>query len=135
MRKEESGHPPKVKVGYRSASATRGLHPRGLVERRVWRAVELDELDPKIHIIRIARQVGERRRLGIVERAKDRNFHIANPGKEEARPITEAPATNKELPSSIEGDVTPPNETVEETEPNVEAPAEKEDGESAEDVE
>jgi len=104
MRKEESGFPAKVKAGYGSAAATRGLHPRGLVERRVWRESELDELDPKIHIVRIAAQVGEKKRRGIVEKAKQNNFHIANPGKEaEARPIAE-PSEEKELPASIEGD-------------------------------
>ena len=103
MRKEESGFPAKVKAGYGTAAATRGLHPRGLVERRVWRMAELDGLDPKIHIIRIAAQVGEKKRLGIVEKAKQLNLHIANPGKEEARPIAE-PSGKKELPASIEGD-------------------------------
>jgi hypothetical protein len=104
MRKEESGFPAKVKAGYGSPAATRGLHPRGLVERRIWREAELDELDPKIHIIRIAAQVGEKKRLGIVEKAKQHNFHIANPGKAEGtRPMAE-PTGQKELPASIEGD-------------------------------
>ncbi len=54
MRKEESGFPAKVKNGYGSAASTRGLHPRGLVDQLVWREVELEKLDPKIHIVRIA---------------------------------------------------------------------------------
>ena len=126
MRKEESGFPAKVKVGYGSAARTRGLHPRGLVERRVWRMAELDELDPKIHIIRIAAQVGEKKRLGIVEKAKQHNFHIANPGKEEARPIAE-PAEEK-LPASIEGDTPETAEKMNETkELETEASDEKEE--------
>ena len=135
MRKEESGNPPKVKVGYGTPAATRGLHPRGLVEMRVWREAELEELDPKVHIIRIAAQVGERKRRGIVENAKNRNFHIANPGKEEARPVAEASSAEKELPSSIEGDVTPPSDIVEEPESSVDASAEEEADESGEDSE
>ena len=90
MRKEESGFPAKVKNGYGSAASTRGLHPRGLVDQLVWREVELEKLDPKIHIVRIAARVGEKKRRGILTKAKDLNFHIANPGKEEGRAVTEA---------------------------------------------
>jgi len=90
MRKEESGFPAKVKNGYGSAASTRGLHPRGLVDQLVWREVELEKLDPKIHIVRIPARVGEKKRRGILTKAKDLNFHIANPGKEEGRAVTEA---------------------------------------------
>ncbi len=96
MRKEESGFPAKVKNGYGSASSTRGLHPRGLVDQLVWREVELEKLDPKVHIVRIAARVGEKKRRGILARAKDLNFDIANPGKEEGRAVTETPAVEEE---------------------------------------
>src|SRR2546430_3454482 len=85
MRKEESGFPAKVKNGYGSASSTRGLHPRGLVDQLVWREVELEKLDPKVHIVRIAARVGEKKRRGILARAKDLNFHIANPDRKSTR--------------------------------------------------
>lgn len=91
MRKEESGWPHKVKVGYGTTSSSRGLHPRGLVDRLVWRLADLERLDPKVDLVRIAHRVGERKRLEIVDRAKQLNFHIANPGKEEARPPAEQP--------------------------------------------
>lgn len=96
MRKEESGFPAKVKNGYGTASSTRGLHPRGLVDQLVWREVELEKLDPKVHIVRIAARVGEKKRRGILAKAKDLNFHIANPGKEEGRALTEKPAVEEE---------------------------------------
>jgi large subunit ribosomal protein L32e len=96
MRKEESGFPAKVKNGYGTAGATRGLHPRGLVDMLVWREVELEKLDPKVHIVRIAARVGEKKRRGILTRAKDLNFHIANPGKEEGRAVGETPAVEEE---------------------------------------
>src|SRR5438094_7994174 len=73
-RKEESGFPAKVKNGYGSASSTRGLHPRGLVDQLVWREVELEKLDPKVHILRMAARVGEKKRRAIVDRAKHPNF-------------------------------------------------------------
>jgi large subunit ribosomal protein L32e len=96
MRKEESGFPAKVKNGYGTAASTRGLHPRGLVDQLVWREVELDKLDPKVHIVRIAARVGEKKRRGILAKAKDLNFHIANPGKEEGRAVAEQPAVEAE---------------------------------------
>src|SRR5260370_26029857 len=96
MRKEESGFPAKVKNGYGTASATRGLHTRGLVDTLVWREVELEKLDTKVHIVRIAARVGEKKRRGILTKAKDLNFHIANPGKEEGRAVTEQPAIEQE---------------------------------------
>jgi large subunit ribosomal protein L32e len=88
IRKEEAGWPAKVKVGYGTAAATRGLHPRGLRERLVHRLAELEGLDPKIHIIRISARVGERKRLTLLDELRQRKFHIANPGKEEERPVT-----------------------------------------------
>jgi hypothetical protein len=88
IRKEEAGWPAKVKVGYGTAAATRGLHPRGLRERLIHRLAELEGLDPKIHIIRISARVGERKRLTLLDELRQRKFHIANPGKEEERPVT-----------------------------------------------
>ena len=103
MRKEESGWPAKVKVGYRTKVSTRDLHPRGLVERRVWREKDLEGLDPKLHIIRLAHRVGERKRLTILDRAKQLNFHVANPGKEAARPTTvEEPSREEAKPEMVE---------------------------------
>src|SRR5438128_9874085 len=80
MRKEEAGWPAKVKVGYGTAAATRGLHPRGLQERLIHRLSELEGLDPKIHIVRISARVGERKRLALLDELRQRNFHIARPG-------------------------------------------------------
>ena len=87
IRKEEAGWPAKVKVGYGTAARTRGLHPRGLRERLVYRLSELEALDPKVHIVKISARVGERKRLLILEELRQRNFHVANPGKAEERPV------------------------------------------------
>lgn len=102
MRKEESGFPAKVKVGYGTNHVLRGLHPRGLVERLVFRESDMETLDPKVHILRVSGRVGERKRIAIIAKAKDRNFHIANPGKEESRPISEAAATGESVATSKE---------------------------------
>src|SRR2546426_3917614 len=92
MRKEESGFPAKVKNGYGTASATRGLHPRGLVDTLVWREVELEKLDPKVHIVRIAARVGEKKRRGNLTKAQELKFHNAHPCKKERRAGNEQPA-------------------------------------------
>ena len=101
MRKEEAGWPAKVKVGYGTAARTRGLHPRGFQERLVYRLSDLDGLDPKMHIVRISARVGERKRLLILEELRQRNLHVANPGKAEERPVsTEEPeGSNRESQS------------------------------------
>ena len=117
IRKEESGWPAKVKVGYGTATATRGLHPRGLQDRLIHRLAELDGLDPKIHIIRISARVGERKRLALLDEIRHRNFHIVNPGKEEEKPVTsEEPVAEEASGSKETQTVSEPVETEEATE-------------------
>ena len=99
IRKEEAGWPVKVKVGYGTPAITRGLHPRGLRERLVFKLSELETLDPKIHIIKISARVGERKRLLIVEELRRRNFHVANPGKAEEKPVVPEESTTPEQES------------------------------------
>lgn len=113
MRKEEKGWPAKVKIGYGSDSTTRGRHPRGLIDQLVWREADLEKLDPKLHIVRVAGRVGERKRLGIIAKAKEHNFHIANPGKEESRPVAEPTVEERETPPTETKSATQDAETVE----------------------
>lgn len=129
MRKEESGFPAKVKVGYGTNHLHRGLHPRGLVERLVFRESDIEMLDAKVHILRVSARVGERKRIAIITKAKDRNFHIANPGKEESRPISEAAAAGESAATSEEEPSTAgPVESIE-------VPKEEEQAEEVEDSE
>ncbi len=102
MRKEESGWPRKVKVGYRTSAATRGLHPRGLVDRIVWQESDLEKLDSKVHIVRLARRLGEKKRVAILDRARQLNFHIANPGKREAATVPAEEETAKPVEEKTE---------------------------------
>ena len=139
MRKEESGWPAKVKAGYGTAAATRGLHPRGLEDRLIHRLSELEGLDPKIHIIRISARVGERKRLALLEEIRHRNFHVANPGKQEEKPVTtEEPVTEDASGSKETQTLAKPVETEEETEESaehetMEEPAKDEASEEEED--
>jgi len=129
MRKEESGWPAKVKVGYGTAAATRGLHPRGLQERRIHGLAELEGLDPKIHIIRISARVGERKKIALLDELRHRNFHIANPGKKEEKPVTTEEPITEEAPGSEE---TKAASTSRETEEATEESAEPETMEKSE---
>jgi hypothetical protein len=127
MRKEEAGWPPKVKVGYGTAARTRGLHPRGLQERLIYRLSELAGLDPKIHIIKISARVGERKRLLILEELRQRNFHVANPGKAEERPLVpEEPAAGEQEPETTQAAPATKDEAQEIVETSAESEVEEE---------
>ncbi len=135
MRKEKAGWPPKVKNGFGSAVEARGLHPRMLVERRLERLSDLEGLDPKLHIIRLSARLGERKRLLLLERVRQLNFHIANPGKQEARPAGAEQATRTEaapgpaetgVGETLEG---APAETIQETAAETEPVEETEESE------
>jgi ribosomal protein L32E len=117
IRKEESGWPAKVKVGYGTASLTKGLHPRGLQDQLIHKLSELEGLDPKVHIIRISRRVGERKRLALLEEIRRRNFHVANPGKEEQKPVAAEEPTTEEVAAENRSEASSAPSEAEEHEP------------------
>ncbi len=79
-RQQLKGYPPLVKVGYRTDSSIRGLHPSGLVPAVVYNVEQLKALSPNTHIVYIASMVGLRKRLEIVAEAKKMGFRVANGG-------------------------------------------------------
>jgi len=80
MRLQLKGYPPIVKVGYRTPSDIRGLHPSGLEPVVVRNVRELEGLDPRRHIVYIASTVGLRKRLELARAAWERGFRVANAG-------------------------------------------------------
>ena len=66
--------------GYRNPKKVRGLHPSGLEDIRIMHIKDLENLDPKQHGIRIARRLGGRKKIALIEEARDRGFHILNIG-------------------------------------------------------
>ena len=80
-----------MKIGYRNARKTRGLHPSGLHEVIVQQPGDLDKIDPKTQIVKISATIGERRRIAIMERAQTLQLTVSNPGakKTEAAPAEE----------------------------------------------
>ena len=81
MRKQKSGMPAIVKVGYRGPRAARGLHPSGYRDNVIHNMVELSKLDPKNDAARIGRTVGKKKRIEIVSKAVELGIKVLNPGK------------------------------------------------------
>ncbi|MCS6788908.1 MAG: 50S ribosomal protein L32e, partial [Aigarchaeota archaeon] len=76
MRLQARGWPALVKVGYRSPRRYRGLHPSGFVEVLVHNVGELEGLDPEVHAVRIAGNVGRRKAIAINEAAVAKGLRV-----------------------------------------------------------
>ena len=81
MRKQKSGMPAIVKVGYRGPRAARGLHPSGYTDNVVHNTAELARLDPKKDAARIGRTVGKKKRIEIINKAIELGIKVLNTGK------------------------------------------------------
>lgn len=103
MRKEKGGWPSRAKVGYGTASKSKGLHPKGLSERLVEKLSDFDGLDPKSHIVRFSARLGERKRLLLLEKAREFGLRIANPGREGVSTVEEHGEVVKARPSAPAG--------------------------------
>jgi len=79
VRKEFSGWPARVKVGYGSPKELRGLHPSGYKDILIHNVEELSRLNPKLEAARIAATVGRKKRIEIFRKAKELGIHILNP--------------------------------------------------------
>ena len=73
-----------ARVGYGSPVAVKGLHPSGFQDVLMSRVQDLDELDPSTQAVRIARTVGQRKRMEIVNKARSLGLKILNPPVESA---------------------------------------------------
>jgi large subunit ribosomal protein L32e len=82
MRRQLSGTPRLVKIGYRSPRKARGLHPSGYTDNIVFNANDLASLDPSKDAARIAHAIGKRKRLLILAEARTKGIKVLNPGKE-----------------------------------------------------
>ncbi len=66
--------------GYRGPIKTRGLHPSGYVDVNVITIKDLEGLDPKKHAVKIARRLGARKRMDLIDVATKKKFKILNVG-------------------------------------------------------
>lgn len=83
MRKELSGWPKVVKIGYRGPSAVRGFHPSGFKEVLVWKPDDLDKINPETQVARIGGTVGGRKKELINTKAQELDIKVLNPGQQE----------------------------------------------------
>jgi large subunit ribosomal protein L32e len=98
MRRQLSGSPRLVKVGYGGPRKSRGLHPSGYTDNIVFNVNDLTRLDPTKDAARIAHVVGQRKRLLILAEARAKGVKVLNPGKEqkaEGRPETKETSPRK----------------------------------------
>jgi large subunit ribosomal protein L32e len=96
MRRQLSGSPRLVKVGYRGPRKARGLHPSGYTDNLVFNVNDLTRLVPSKDAARIAHVVGQRKRLLILAEARVKGVKVLNPGKEQKAEGT--PETKKTSP-------------------------------------
>lgn len=94
MRKQVSGVPPLVKVGYRGPKRARGLHPSGYRDRLIHNIRDLEKLDPKIDAARIGHSVGRRKRIDIVSKANALGVKVLN--RSNAAQVSNQKDQNKE---------------------------------------
>jgi len=79
MRLKKKGYPKCPNVGYRGPRLVRGLHPSGFREVLVHNVKELEGLDPSRDAVRIASTVGRKKRVEILQRAKELGLKVLNP--------------------------------------------------------
>ena len=80
MRKQLSGVPRIVKIGYRGPKSARGLHPSGYTDNIVFNINDLTKLDPARDAARLAHTVGTRKRKEIIAKAEIMHIKILNAG-------------------------------------------------------
>jgi len=103
IRRRRRGWPKMASVGYKTPDELRHLHPSGLREVNVHRVEDLERFDAKTCVARISHTVGEKKRVAIVNRAKELQIRIVNPRvarREEApevkEPLVEKPEAHEE---------------------------------------
>ncbi|AFU59240.1 50S ribosomal protein L32e [Candidatus Nitrososphaera gargensis Ga9.2] len=96
MRKQKSGMPAIVKVGYRGPRAARGLHPSGYTDNVVHNVAELARLDPKKDAARLGHTVGKRKRTEIIAKANELGIKVLNAGLLAPKKEQEKEKENKE---------------------------------------
>ena len=79
MRHKRNGQPAMVNKGYRGPKAVRGLHPSGFEIHYVSNVSELETVNPEEEVGIIKGSVGNRKRIAIIDRAKELNIHLLNP--------------------------------------------------------
>lgn len=85
MRKQFSGYPPLVKIGYGGPKISRGLHPSGFSDNLVYNVNDLSLLDKNKDSARIAHTVGNKKRLEIIAKAESLGIKLLNGRKNDIK--------------------------------------------------
>ncbi len=88
MRKQFSGYPALVKIGYGGPKISRGLHPSGFVDNLVFNVNDLSLLDKSKDSARIAHTVGNKKRLEIIAKAESLGIKLLNGKKVQTKTTT-----------------------------------------------
>ena len=67
-------------IGYRTPRNLRGLHPSGYQDVLVKNIAELEDLDPSTQAGRISSTVGTRKKITMLEKARELKIKILNKG-------------------------------------------------------
>jgi len=79
MRLKKKGWPKSPEIGYRGPKKARNLHPSGYEEVLVFNVDDLDNVDPKNQVARIAHTIGAKKRVEITTRAEEKGVRVLNP--------------------------------------------------------
>ena len=79
VRKSVKGWPSSPNIGYGGPKISRGLHSSAFREVRVFNVDDLSKVDSGLEAVKIANTVGARKRMEIVNRAKELGIRILNP--------------------------------------------------------
>ncbi len=78
----KKSHGKNVKIGYKNDAKRRNLHPSGKEEVRVFNVQEVESLKGRDVVVRIAGQVGKKKRIEIMKKAEELNLRVLNPVKD-----------------------------------------------------
>lgn len=95
MRLKKKGWPKSPEIGYRGPKKVRNFHPSGYEEVLVFNVDDLDNVDPKNQVVRVAHTVGAKKRVEISARAEEKGVRILNPRA--VKEIEEKPAEAEEV--------------------------------------
>ncbi|MBW2991955.1 50S ribosomal protein L32e [Candidatus Woesearchaeota archaeon] len=78
IKKGFKGYPKKVRIGYGSPRAAKGMHPSGLSIAVINNVNELNDVDPKIQGVYISRTVSKKKKLEIIKKCGELSVKILN---------------------------------------------------------
>jgi large subunit ribosomal protein L32e len=94
MRKKVKGWPKSPESGYRGPKDSRGLHPSGFMEIMIHNIDDLGKVKPESEAARISHTVSNKKRIEILNKAREMGIHVLNP--REFRELEKPSAEKKE---------------------------------------